>query len=201
MKKKILIIQILIFIFAISLLFTTYYTDELVENVLEVKKPIKSKVITKNSSNSNTFEDIQYKGIDLNGNRYIIDSKFAEFDLSKPELIKMRVMNATFYFKDGSVLKVVGDWGTYNNKSFDMEFRDNIKAVYLDNNLYSDNLDYYNSKNLLTIYGNVVTESVQGTTKSDKLVVDLKDQTLNMTMYNNEQVNVKLKKKWEKVLE
>ena len=57
------------------------------------------------------------------------------------------------------------------------------------------NLDYFNSKNLLTIYGNVVTESVQGTTKSDKLVVDLKDQTLNMTMYNNEQVNVKLKKK------
>ncbi len=193
-RRKILIIQILIFVLASSLLFMTYYTNESVDNTIKVEKPIKSKIEAKDSSTSNVFEDIQYKGIDLNGNRYIIDSKFAEFDLSKPELIKMQVMNATFYLKDGSVLKIVGDWGTYNNKTLDMEFRDNIKAVYGDNDLYSDNLDYYNSRNLLTIYGNVLTESVQGSTRSDKLIFDLKDQTLNMSMYNNEQVNVKLKK-------
>jgi len=193
-RRKILIIQILIFVLASSLLFMTYYTNESVDNTIKVEKPIKSKIEAKDSSTSNVFEDIQNKGIDLNGNRYIIDSKFAEFDLSKPELIKMQVMNATFYLKDGSVLKIVGDWGTYNNKTLDMEFRDNIKAVYGDNDLYSDNLDYYNSRNLLTIYGNVLTESVQGSTRSDKLIFDLKDQTLNMSMYNNEQVNVKLKK-------
>ena len=33
-------------------------------------------------------------------------------------------MNATFYFKDGKILKVYGDKGKYNNKTNDMEFRE-----------------------------------------------------------------------------
>ena len=171
----------------------TYYTNESVDNTIKVEKPIKSKIEAKDSSTSNVFEDIQYKGIDLNGNRYIIDSKFAEFDLSKPELIKMQVMNATFYLKDGSVLKIVGDWGTYNNKTLDMEFRDNIKAVYGDNDLYSDNLDYYNSRNLLTIYGNVKTESIEGNVKADNMIFDLAKQTLDISMFDEKRINVNLK--------
>ena len=192
-KRKILVIQVAIFVVASSLLFMTYSPQD-VSDKKEINKLTEKKVTSEKVPDSNTFENVEYKGVDINGNRYVINSGFAEFDLDLPELIKMRVMYATFYFKDGSLLTVSGDWGTYNNKTFDMEFRDNIKAVYQDNNLYSDNLDYYSSKNLLTIYGNVFTESIQGTTESDKLVFDLKKQTLDMSMYDNKQVNVKLKK-------
>ena len=192
-KRKILVIQVAIFVVASSLLFMTYSPQD-VSDKKEINKLTEKKVTSEKVPDSNTFENVEYKGVDINGNRYVINSGFAEFDLDLPELIKMRVMYATFYFKDGSLLTVSGDWGTYNNKTFDMEFRDNIKAVYQDNNLYSDNLDYYSSKNLLTIYGNVFTESIQGTTEADKLVFDLKKQTLDMSMYDNKQVNVKLKK-------
>ena len=104
-------------------------------------------------------------------------------------------MSAKFYFKDGTVLLVKGDWGIYNNITNDMKFRDNIEAKYQENFVYADNLDYLNSKNLLNIYKNVRTESPEGNIVADNLKFDLLDKTLDISMFSNEQVNVKIKNK------
>ena len=61
--------------------------------------------------------------------------------------------------------------------------------------MYADNLDYLNSKSLLSIYGNVRTESVQGNIMADNLKFDLSLQTLDVTMFDDDQVNMELKKK------
>ena len=194
-KKRILTIQIIIFIIGSLLVFFTYYNKN---NVSDLKKT--SDLVGQNSSdtlendqNINTFENIEYKGIDLNGNRYVIMSEKASFDVNKPELIDMKIMSAIFYFKDGTVLRVRGDYGTYNNKSNDMEFRENIVAKYIDNNLYADNLDYFNSKNLLTIYGNVKTESIQGDISADNVEIDISKRTVDLSMFGNGEVKVKLR--------
>ena len=120
-------------------------------------------------------------------------SEKASFDVNKPELIDMKIMSAIFYFKDGTILRVRGDYGTYNNKSNDMEFRENIIANYIDNNLYADNLDYLNSKNLLTIYGNVKTESIKGNISADNIEIDISKRTVDLSMFGNGEVNVKIR--------
>ena len=202
-KKRILTIQIIIFIIGSLLVFFTYYNKN---NVSDLKKT--SDLVEQNSSdtlendqNINTFENIEYKGIDLNGNRYVIMSEKASFDVNKPELIDMKIMSAIFYFKDGTILRVKGDYGTYNNKSNDMEFRENIIANYIDNNLYADNLDYLNSKNLLTIYGNVKTESIKGNISADNIEIDISKRTVDLSMFGNGEVKVKIRNLWKKVLE
>ena len=194
-KKRILTIQIIIFIIGSLLVFFTYYNKN---NVSDLKKT--SDLVEQNSSdtlendqNINTFENIEYKGIDLNGNRYVIMSEKASFDVNKPELIDMKIMSAIFYFKDGTILRVKGDYGTYNNKSNDMEFRENIIANYIDNNLYADNLDYLNSKNLLTIYGNVKTESIKGNISADNIEIDISKRTVDLSMFGNGEVKVKIR--------
>ena len=194
-KKRILTIQIIIFIIGSLLVFFTYYNKN---NVSDLKKT--SDLVGQNSSdtlendqNINTFENIEYKGIDLNGNRYVIMSEKASFDVNKPELIDMKIMSAIFYFKDGTILRVKGDYGTYNNKSNDMEFRENIIANYIDNNLYADNLDYLNSKNLLTIYGNVKTESIKGNISADNIEIDISKRTVDLSMFGNGEVKVKIR--------
>ena len=53
---------------------------------------------------SNYFEDIEYKGIDANGNRYLLKSEVATFDDKSPELVNMNGMFATFYFNVYHVL-------------------------------------------------------------------------------------------------
>jgi len=196
-KKRVLIIQIIIFVVASFLIFITYYkkdddlkskkSSDLIQSTTEAEKDKES------DSNVNTFKDIEYKGIDLNGNRYVIMSEIASFDINEPELINMKIMSAIFYFKDGTILRVKGDYGTYNNKTNDMEFRENIIAEYMDNLLHANNLDYFNTKNLLTIYGNVKTESIKGDIVADKVELDLSKQTVDMSMFGKGEVEVKIR--------
>ena len=42
----------------------------------------------------------------------------------------MKFVEANFYFKDNTVLNVLSDKGTYNNKTLDMIFDENVKAKY-----------------------------------------------------------------------
>ena len=192
-KKKVFIIQLFLFLTAIFLLYSTYNNKNPIDSkdVNSLEKKIAAN--KPEEDGSNRFEDISYKGIDLRGNRYIVESKIAEFDSNLPELINMKIMKATFYFKDGTILTVVGDSGAYNNKTNDMNFKENVIASYVNNIIYSDNLDYFNTKNLLTIYGNVRSESIQGNIKADKASIDLSSKTINLSMFNESQVNIKLR--------
>ena len=158
----------------------------------ETQKEIKNS-LSKNSDASDVFYDISYTGIDLSGNRYILKSKEARNNQSQMEIVIMKGVNAIFYFKDGTILKVRGNYGIYNNKNNDMSFRENVSAEYQQNYLFSDNLDFFNTKNSLTIYGNVRTESIKGSMTADNLKFDLLEQTLDVSMLNDKQIDMKLK--------
>ncbi len=194
-KKKILFIQILIFIFACTLIFFSYYNQNVDISKNSIKKPdLTEEKLPSDTASKNTFNDVEYKGVDLSGNRYSIKSKVADFEIEKPELINMQIMKATFYFKDGTILTVTGDRGTYNNKTNNMTFRDNIIALYEDYEIYSDNLDYFNTKSLLMVYGNVKSMGNEGKVEADNLKVDLSAKTIDLSMLNNNNVKVNLKK-------
>lgn len=189
-KKKIILIQVLIFLLAVSLIYFTYYNKDNIK-VEETNKPI---IKQDDKELNNVFEDVEYNGIDLNGNRYVIQSEYADFNLEKPELINMKIMKTIFYFKDGTILIITGDYGKYNNKSNDIEFRSNVIAKYKDNIIFGDSLDFFNTKNYLTIYGNVKAEGIQGEVVADRLYLDLSKKTLDILMDTENKVNVKVRK-------
>ena len=191
-KKRLLFIQILLFSLAISLLYIFYYQgDKSGYNV--TKKKVEKETI-ESEDVSNFFEDVEYKGIDANGNRYLLQSKTAVFDEGSPELINMIEMQATFYFKDGKILQVFGNTGKYNNKTNDMEFRDNVKVLQAENKIFADSLDYFNLKKLIKIYGNVKGESFNGNFTADILNLNINTQSVDFLMTDNEQVNINLTK-------
>jgi len=192
-KKRLLIIQIMLTTIAIILAYIFYYKGN-DQNELRTTSEISSSTTNQEEAQENFFENVEYRGIDANANRYLLKSDFATFEKDKPELIKMTGMNATFYFKDGKELNVYGDKGTYNNKTNDMEFRENVKVTQAENVIYSDNLDYFNLKKMINIYGNVEGKSLDGNFSSDILVLNIAKQTLDISMYNENQVNVNLKK-------
>ena len=73
----------------------------------------------------------------------------------------------------------------------------NIVVNNKEDNLYGDNLDYFNSKGLLTISGNVRGESIQGDVYADNVVYDLNEKILDLSMLDEKQVNVKIREKWK----
>ena len=186
-KKKIISVQIIIFLVASLLLYKTYHREN--KYVEEAKE-----VVVANDPNTNSFNDIQYSGFDLSGNRYVLDASNATFKTKTPERINMKGVVANFYLKDNTILTVISDEGLYNNLTLDMEFKQDVKSTYETNTLFSDKLIYFSDNGKLIISGNVRGESIKkGKFFADNVEYNLTNKTLDFSMFNDGQVNIKLK--------
>ena len=186
-KKKIISVQIIIFLVASLLLYKTYHREnKYVEEAQEV--------VVASDPNTNSFNDIQYSGFDLSGNRYVLDAGNATFKTKTPERINMKGVVANLYLKDNTILTVISDEGLYNNLTLDMEFKQNVKSTYETNTLFSDELIYFSDNGKLIISGNVRGESIKkGKFFADNVEYNLTNKTLDFSMFNDGQVNIKLK--------
>ena len=196
--KKIKVVQYSLLFFAILIIFLTYYSDnKSVYNNQILSKTTKEN-ITKNIKNEkekdqNTFLDIEYSGLDFSGNRYILKSEEAITNNLNSNLINLKKVNAKFYFKDGTILYVWSDYGIYNNKTLDMKFSENVKAIYGENTMNSENANYSNSDSFLTITNNVKLNGLKGDLFADRLLFDIKKQTLDISSFNDSKINARIK--------
>jgi hypothetical protein len=186
-RKKIILIQLTIFLVASFLLYNTYKDkNEKIEKVVEIK--------ANSDPNTNTFKNIEYSGFDLNGNRYILNAGTADFKNETPENINMKKVKANFYLKDDTILQVVSAEGVYNNITLNVEFTKNVKTTYLTNTLFSDKLIYTNTSGKLLASGNVRGESVEkGKFFADKVEYNVVNKTINFSMIGKKKVNMKIK--------
>ena len=191
-KKKLRLFQAILLIVGIIIIFITY-TDKglfLNKKINQKTTPLIENETT--DQKENIFYNIEYSGLDLAGNRYIIKSKEATTNASNQEIVNMKFVESFFYFKDDTVLKVKSDYGTYNNKTLDMFFNSNVKANYQNSVLFAENAEYSNSENFLSISGKVKIEDFKGTMFADKLLFDIKKHKLNITSFNDDKINANL---------
>lgn len=191
LNKKILS-QLLLLLFGILIIFFTYfYSDK--SKKAEKKFEKDEKILAREQpENTSTFEDITYDGLDASGNKFIINSEYAEFKNDLPNIINMENILCRFFFKDGTVLKITSDFGIYNNITNDMEFEQNVKMYYLENTLFSDKANFVNSENYLFVQGNVIAEGLVGNLSADKMNFDLTEKKLRISMYNEDKVNIRV---------
>ena len=191
-KKKLRLFQVILLIVGIIIIFITYADKGLFLNkkINQKTTPLIENKTT--GQKENIFYNIEYSGLDLTGNRYIIKSKEATTNASNQEIVNMKFVESFFYFKDDTVLKVKSDYGTYNNKTLDMFFNSNVKANYQNSVLFAENAEYSNSENFLSISGKVKIEDFKGTMFADKLLFDIKKHKLNITSFNDDKINANL---------
>ena len=191
-KKKLRLFQTILLIVGIIIIFIIY-TDKglfLNKKINQKTTPLIENKTT--GQKENIFYNIEYSGLDLAGNRYIIKSKEATTNASNQEIVNMKFVESFFYFKDDTILKVISDRGTYNNKTLDMFFNSNVKANYQNSVLFAENAEYSNSENFLSISGKVKIENFKGTMFADKLLFDIKKHKLNITSFNDDKINANL---------
>ena len=192
-KKKLRIIQFFLLIFALLIIYLTYYNKEISNTDLVDSKQVKEILEDEDKDDENLFFNIEYTGLDLRGNRYLLKSKKARLDEEKPEIVYMDDVHAIFYFKDNTILYIWSDKGIYNNKNFDMEFSKNVKAEYMDSKLFAEKANYSNTENYLSIYENVRIDDIRGNLIADKLLFDIKKQNLAITSFNDGKINANIK--------
>ena len=194
-SKKLKIIQIGLLISGLIIILFTYVIDNQISkkeiSSLKVDKII-DKNLEENSDKIDIFYDIEYVGLDLAGNRYILKSKEAYTDKLLQDTINLKTVKATFYFKDDTVLNVYSDTGNYNNINLNMNFYGNVKSTYQNSNLYAQRAEYSNSKSMLLISEEVEVQDSRGTLFADKLIFDIDNQKLNIVSNKNNKINTNI---------
>ena len=194
-KKKIKIIQLSLLVIGSLVLFFTYAnkSDSPKEEI--VSKEIQERIKNQNTNlpeNSDIFYNIEYSGLDLTGNRYILKSKEAFNDKNNQEIVQMKFVEAFFYFKDDTVLEVKSEYGIYNNKTLNMNFKKNVKATYEGSELFAQEAEYSNVESFLTITDQVRVKDSKGTMFADKLLFDIKKKKLNIASFNDNKINANI---------
>ena len=193
-KKKLLIIQTALFFAGMIIIIFSYSNVSNKDGKifdLKKKKEI-NKTIKKTDNNRDIFYNIKYSGLDLSGNRYILESEEAIINKDNQKLVLMNKVNANFYFKDNTILKVKSDFGTYNNETLDINFKSNVKAIYNQSVLLAEKAEYFNSEGYLIITDQVKVLDPMGNLKADKLTFDIKSQKLNIDTLNDDKINANI---------
>ena len=188
-KKKLRLAQFFLLFFGLLIIYLTYYKKEIPLDQKIKSEKVEQKTTEDIAQETDLFFNIQYSGFDLQGNRYSLKSKEAYVDEIVPEIIHMKTVDAIFYFKDNTILYIKADIGIYNNKTLDMKFQQNVKADYLNSELFAEKAEYSNSKSYLSVYENVRINDVKGNLIADKLLFDITDQKLNITSFSNGKIN------------
>ena len=202
--KKLRLIQFSLIIVGGLIIFFTYYLDKKSQKNQIINKETQKEILkaADSTSKGDVFYNIEYSGLlDLEGNRYILKSEEAINNKANKEIVNMKSVEAIFYFKDNKVLRVVSDSGIYNNNSLDMVFLGNIKANYEDSLLFAEKAEYINSSSFLTISEKVKIDDEKGTMYADKILFDIKNQTVDISTFEENKINANIKLKWKKDLE
>ncbi len=200
-KKKILILQLSLLVLALIIIFATYLNNESSSNKKILLESTKDKITEelkgkkKENIDSNTFYNIEYSGLDFSGNRFILKSSEATTLTNNSELVNLKDVKATFYFKDGTILIVRSKFGEYNSQTLDMKFFEDVNASYENNLLKANQAEYSNSSGQLVISNKVKVNSLEGDLVADKLTFDVKNQILEIDSFNENKINANIKKK------
>jgi len=198
-KKKLRFTQISFLLLGLIVIAITFLSKNHSNNEAiiskNLQKEINKKLVNKNDQNKNKFYNVNYSGLDLEGNRYTIKSKEATNSDLNPNIVVMNNITATFYFKDSTKLKVLSRKGEYNNKSLDIKFDGEVKAFYEDGKLSAEKAEFSNSQSFLTVSEKVKIIDQKGTVIADKMIFDLNTKKLNITSEQNNLIksNIKLK--------
>jgi lipopolysaccharide export system protein LptA len=190
-KKSLIQLSLLFFIFAIIIIFYKSYFG----NLSEVK--IKN-AITKNSNKDiakngiNQIGKMSYISQDLEGNSYIVESDFGEYDQKKPDLILLTNVEATILTKNSEPIKIYSNKSLYNNLNYNTNFYDEVQIIYKDQTIFSNNFDLIFNEKTGTIYNNVIYKKLNTLLYADKIDIDLISKDSKIYMFDKSK-KVKIK--------
>jgi len=194
-KKKLRVIQLILLIISILMLYFTYYGSNSTKNKIIIsqkeQKELEGK-LTGQTEKSDVFYNITYRGLDLSGNRYVLNAEEALNDENFAERIYLKRVEATFFMKNDTILKVFSDEAIYNNENLDMIFEKNVKALYQNSELFAERAEFSNINGFLTISKKVKVIDERGILFADQLLFDVKKQNLEIVSFDKNKVNANI---------
>ena len=188
MNKK--IIQLSLFLSATLVLFISIYLYK-IENIKKSGKTTKIETTKDKLSISKDvltlMEDIKYFSKDVYGNVFEINASTGKTDLKNNDIINMENVNAKIYLKDRDVIYITADYAIYNRNTFETNFNENIKLIYLNHKISGDNLLLFFQNNLISMSNNITYNNQETKLEADRIEVNISTKEIKILMYNKEE--------------
>ena len=192
MQKKTLIqLSLLLFIFAIIIIFYKSYFENL--NEIKIKNIIKNdlnKEVVKKGINQ--IGKVSYTSKDLEGNSYSVKSDFGEFDQNKPDIMLLTNVEAIVLTKNSEPIKIYSKKSLYNNLTYNTNFYDEVQIIYKDHRIFANNFDLIVNEKTGTIYNNVVYKNLNTMLYADKIDINIISKDSKIYMFDKSK-KVKIK--------
>ena len=182
----------LIFIGLFLILATYFFYPIITKNKLLKEEVTKEKVTGTDDKESNTFENVEYKGMyDIN-KQFKVKAEKAYILTNDPDVVYMTIMHVTLNMDDGRIIIITSDKGSYNKVSYDCFFENNVKAIDGKTTVLAENLDLLATEDSATVYNNVFLTNDQGSLLADKVHYDFKTRYYQISMFSDKKVKIKL---------
>ena len=137
-----------------------------------------------------TIKEILYESYDNEGNKFIIKSKSGTFDKKKENEINMVNVEAQINLTNGTFISLVSDTARYNSFNSNTKFINNVKLVYLNHKINSDNIDVIFTESKLEAYNNLIYKNSDVNLSADKVKLDLLTKNTKIFMFDNSSVKI-----------
>ena len=183
-----------IFLAIILVLFSFLFYNNYIKSTPSSKKIENNQKILQENEN-NLIKNLRYNVKFDDNTEYSISAELSELVYEQNvEMVYMRVVNAELINKENISLVIKSKKAKYNNFSYNTNFSEDVIIEYMDNKIYSDNLDLNFDKNIIKIYNNVVYDGTQGLIKTDNVLMNIKTKEIKIFMdKNKDQVEITTK--------
>lgn len=167
--SKQLKIQLGIFVL-IVVLFSYFYYSVSKEDNIDKQNLSLSNLDTKevNENFSNKISDIKYKSSDKTGNQYEISSASGESEIDNPEVLNLVDVEGKISILNKETVLIYSDFAKYDKDSLNTHFYGNVRLIYGNHNINSDDLflNFFDKQTL-------VKNNIYYTDQQNKLFADI----------------------------
>ena len=193
MKPNRKTIQFILLSLGVLLIFGTYIFYPKFNKTIDGENLVENnKETTIDSKKSNTFKNVEYKGLYNTNTPFTVKSEVAHILKSDPDLINMTFMKTIIEMNDGRIIIITSDRGKYNKSTYDSYFEGNVKLTDGKTIVLSENLDLLASEDYAYIYNDVSITNENGFLLADKIDYNFETEKYNISMFNNGKVEAKI---------
>jgi len=192
-KKNQKLTQLFLISIGLFLILVTYILYPRFNEMKFLKKELQKKeVVEIDKKNTNTFENVEYKGFYDLDNQFTVKSDKAYISEKNVNIIYMTNMLVTLHMDDGRIITITSDKGTYNKITYDCFFDQNVEATDGDTVILAENMDLLATEDSASVYNNVSLNNKQGSLRADKVDYNFQTKYYKISMFDEKNVKIKL---------
>ena len=194
------LIQLFLLLILILIIFFVsnkyFYTVDKIEEInndisLDVEKNNLPKKDLEIKSLDNEIINLTYEKFDTNGNKYLISAKKGVLDNERPNIIYMKLIEASLNYVNNEKLIINSKEAIFNKQNFKTTFSKDVKLTYQEQTLESDNLEFLFDKNIAIFKDNVKYNNQNIEAFSDIVIINLLTKEIDIKSKNQKKIRIK----------